>query len=274
VPHTNDSVDNTLAFGTQRSRMKPRSPADAPDGRSLAAHRSRTHRATRTTTMPSPSERQQLGPSGPWSQTAALGFAAYGAENGRPRLFYRGFAANPVTAMTAARHAEATALSAFGIDASAGCQFNLHFDEAPPAQPPLVTLISGEGEWPYELALVGQPLPVRAAAGQCSAWRRSAQTPAIVDRRIDAILRADGALARLDRSGTPITYRQSVGWWPGAELPRLHARFGLWTPDNEPVVVAGVTAHAVLETLLRSAALGQRNASVLQVMPRLWRPRA
>jgi hypothetical protein len=252
--------------------MKPRSSAAALEACSLAAHNSRNHRATRTTDIPSRSQGPRLGPSGPLS--AALGFAAYGAENARPRLFYRGFAANPITAMTAARHAEATARSAFGINASAGCQLDLHFDGVPLAQPPRITLISGEGEWPYELALVGQPLPVQAAAGQQSAWRRAAQAPSLVERRINTILRADGALARLSRAGTPVTYRQSVSWWPGVELPRLHARFGLWTPDNEPVVVAGVTAHAVLETLLRSAALGQQNPSVLQVMPRLWRPHA
>lgn len=271
MTHKNDGVDTARALATQRSRMNRRPQADARDGCSLASQRSRQDHSPNA---PSTIQGSQLGCSAPWSKTPALGFAAYGAQHGLPRVFYRGFAADPVAAMAAARHAEATVLHAFGLDDPAECQFNLEFDEVAPSLPPLVTLTSDDGEWPYELALVGPPLPVLGKTGSGQVSRRSAQAPARVERRIRKVLCEDEALHRLTATGTPITYRQSVGWWPGVELPRLHARFGLWTPDDEPVVVADATALAVLETLLRSAAFGTVSASVSHVMPRLWRPHA
>jgi hypothetical protein len=204
----------------------------------------------------------------------ALAFAAYGKAGEQACFRYRGFAADPVEAIQAARRAEALIVSRIGAVTGPRAQVEVHFDTELSSPPPTLAIGRGEDDWPYEADWLGAPLPVLphlAATG----ISRSKQTEARGLIGIGARLRADAEIKDRQRLGQTLRYGQSVGWWPSADIPRLNVRFGVWADgDPSPVVLSDDTALAVLATLLKVASMRSREARVSTLLPRKLRSAA
>ena len=207
----------------------------------------------------------------PQAITGCLGDVAisgFCVREGSPRLHYRGFASDPVSARFAIREIERASAAAFGFAEPPATEIRL-LQQVPERMPlPGIRLADEDPPWPHELRLIGDPLPRLVSPGMPRRSVSRARSKGAEIRRIRNLLLGWASLTQRKAHGRPLLYAQSVVFRPHEETSVAEVRFGVWTETGEVVPVPDALAQTVLIMLMRTVPVHRRSDASETILPR------